>query len=381
MKILHVSNMVSHHQLPLGIELQKLVGIENYLFAATERPDLERKNNGWNVEVHDDWILQPALYENDKKMYLEAWKKFDVVLCGERSLDLIEMRLRSNKLTFYMSERWWKPPIGRLRLLSPSFLKMFLRFKRLSNNPNFFYLPTGKFAFEDIGRLMNFNERVFHWGYFTKKSLKKVDFTYSKPIKLLWIGRMLKLKQVDIVLKLCKRLSDSGVDFHLTLVGEGPEKHNLTLLAKEMGLSQQITFQNFVSVELVPNLMSAHEFYIMPSNSYEGWGAVVNEAMSAGMITFASNKIGSATSMINDGSNGFLFDPDRIEELFDKVMFCLNNQNLFRKISNAAILTADDLWSPENVAHRFLSLVAKINANDVKPFKSGPLSRFKEEIF
>ena len=57
MKILLVSNIVSHHQVPLAIQLSRIVGENNFLFAAMGRPDKERLNNGWSNKYDYSWIV------------------------------------------------------------------------------------------------------------------------------------------------------------------------------------------------------------------------------------------------------------------------------------------------------------------------------------
>src|SRR5690606_17525778 len=116
MKILQVTNIVSHHQLPLARELCKLVGEENFLFAATEDFDQDRLKNGWQGEYLEKWIIHPNNSIEEKEKFDKFWDEADVVLCGERLISNMQARVDSKKLCFYMSERWWKPPVGILRL-------------------------------------------------------------------------------------------------------------------------------------------------------------------------------------------------------------------------------------------------------------------------
>ena len=58
------------------------------------------------------------------------------------------------------------------------------------------------------------------------------------------------------------------------------------------------------------------EAVVLPSRR-EPWGLVVNEAMAAGLPVIVSNRCGCAGDLVEHGINGFLFEPDREEELTD----------------------------------------------------------------
>ena len=68
MKILQVTNMVSHHQLPLAKELCKLVGEDNFIFAAMGRPDQDRLKTGWKSKYVESWIIHPNESLEEKKV-------------------------------------------------------------------------------------------------------------------------------------------------------------------------------------------------------------------------------------------------------------------------------------------------------------------------
>lgn len=129
MKILQVNNVVSHHQLPFSRELVSLVSEENFLFAALGRPDSERLKNGWAKDCDEAWVIYSNESSNDLKKYECFWHQADVVICVERLISKMQKRVDNNKICFYMSERWWKPLVGILRLCHPKYLKMFLEFK------------------------------------------------------------------------------------------------------------------------------------------------------------------------------------------------------------------------------------------------------------
>ena len=79
----------------------------------------------------------------------------------------------------------------------------------------------------------------------------------------------------------------------LDIYGDGPEKARLKELA-----GPSVRFHPFVPIEKVRQIMREHKIYVFPSNGYEGWGAVVSEALEEGMIVYASCESGAGATIL-----------------------------------------------------------------------------------
>lgn len=377
MKILLVSNIVSHHQIPLAIQLSRIVGEDNFLFAAMSRPDKERLNNGWSNKYDYNWIVHPNESVNDSKIYENFWHDADVVICGERFIDKMQDRVDRGKLCFYMSERWWKPPVGKLRLLHPRYARMCLSLRKLAKSNYFHYLSIGPFAAEDLKTITRLNNRVWLWGYFTEVPNQRTSTNKaSKAVSILWIGRMLKCKRVDLLIRALAKIESEGVSFKLTLVGDGPQREDLENLAKKYLTKSNYEFMNFIPSSEVLNFMSKFDIYVLPSNAYEGWGAVVNEAMSVGCAVIASDKTGSGAAIIKSGTNGLLFKSEDETSLFECLNYLLTNKEAINELGQAGYYTMQTQWNPKVAAERLVQLSDNLLKNETFPsFESGPLSK------
>ena len=143
------TNCISPHQLPLAKQLIDNLGVENYRYIYTDALTEERQRMGWGDVVDARWCQQGDASH-------EALQEAGVVMSGVRALDLFEARLKEGKPTLYCSERWFKPPLGFLRVFVPSYLKMALRFVRCFRSNAFAYLPMGIHAARDMARLVGF---------------------------------------------------------------------------------------------------------------------------------------------------------------------------------------------------------------------------------
>ena len=146
MKVVLLSNSLSPHQTPLAEELCNLVGRENFTYIYTRPTTRMRKSMGWKPEAQ---LFTARLDRADCEEVLTC----DVLLCGLRDMDLCLKRVKAGKKTFYMFERWFKPPLGLLRLCHPGFLRTCRKFLSLSRYESFSYLPIGVHAARDAIQL------------------------------------------------------------------------------------------------------------------------------------------------------------------------------------------------------------------------------------
>lgn len=355
MKVLQVTNIVSHHQLPFAKEVCKIVGKENFLFAAMSEVSEERLNNGWKSQFSESWIIHPNLDSESMRRFNDFWSEADIVLCGERLITKIQSRLDDKKICIYMSERWWKPPVGMLRLCSPAYLKMFFSFLRLTKSEYFHYFPIGPFADSDMRLVTSMNNRVWRWGYFTEKPKILPERSYD-VINILWIGRMLSWKRVDLLIEALGRLKNDGIEFRLTLVGDGKERGKLQKLAVNLLGNDYFQLLDFIPSTQVPQLMSQNDIYVLPSSGFEGWGAVINEAMWMGCAVVASNKTGAGASMINHGVNGYLFKSGSVSSLYEHLKKLISDRAHLKEVGDNAKLSIERSWSPSVAAERFVYL-------------------------
>lgn len=308
MTIAFYMNTVTAHQLPLAREVVKIVGSENfrYIDFGYEGPDLQ------NRKVSEPWITRD-------RSWLET---ADVVLTGIRDIDLLERRAAKGLKTYLTAERWLKPYAvgfgksrtarrfflpGWVKLLSPGFRKVIKRLVKIANeNECVKLLPIGPHAAADFSKLGVRADKLVPWGYFVAPSEVKVNarekvkgggeqpnltsFVHldlgSSPrnLKVLWAGRDIPLKHVDDIeraVALANKNLKSSVHLHL-------------------GSSPKISFTKLtgVSPTQVREAMRSHDTFVFASDSYEGWGAVVSEALEEGMNVICSSDCGSGAALL-----------------------------------------------------------------------------------
>jgi glycosyltransferase involved in cell wall biosynthesis len=91
----------------------------------------------------------------------------------------------------------------------------------------------------------------------------------------------------------------------------------------------------------------------------EPWGLVVNEACAAGLPIICSQTLGSASELVQNGKNGFLFDPQRITDITNALIqiseMDLETRIQMGKLSQQIVTN----YSPENFAIGIIQAVDK----------------------
>ena len=376
MRVLYVTDIVSPHQLPLSRCLASELGESNFRYAATVPLTDERVKLGWNADEPEPWILRAGENETHRSQLEQWWDKADVVVCGMRRVVRFADRLRDGKLTFYDSERWWKPPIGIARLLHPCFAWMAARFCRLASSPWFHHLPMGVYAAADMDRLTAFHGRMWNWGYFTTLPEPLPPcLGRNETLRVLWVGRMLSWKRVDTLVRAFGLLRRQNPKARLTLIGDGPCREKLERLVRELGIAGDVGFHPSVPVAQVRQQMRDAHVYVLPSNAYEGWGAVLNEAMSEGCAVVASEAAGAAKTMLRHGENGLLFPPGDCTQLGSLLVQLSADEPLRRRLAEAGQRTIVECWSPPVAAQRFLSACdALLSDRPIPIYPGGPMT-------
>ncbi|WP_243324115.1 glycosyltransferase [Geothrix sp. SG200] len=128
-------------------------------------------------------------------------------------------------------------------------------------------------------------------------------------VNLIFIGRMDFKKAADIMFAALARLVE--YEWTLSMVGNGPVKGDLISMANKLNISKRINWHGVVPNAMIQGLLCSHDILILPSR-WDGWGAVVNEALMQGAAVICSDHCG-ASVLLEDPWRGAVFragDPD-----------------------------------------------------------------------
>jgi glycosyltransferase involved in cell wall biosynthesis len=118
---------------------------------------------------------------------------------------------------------------------------------------------------------------------------------------LLWVGRMVPVKGLDVLLEACATLRGRGVDFRLCLVGDGPLRRSLESASHDRGLADVVSFVGPQPHDMLPDWYQAADLTVLPSRS-EGVPNVLRESLACGTPVVASH-VGGVAEVASGGSS------------------------------------------------------------------------------
>lgn len=144
---------------------------------------------------------------------------------------------------------------------------------------------------------------------------RKSNTETATPLKLIYVGRVIPLKNLPCLVSAVKLVSES-MPVRLEICGEGEEAYAIKELARSMGIESQIALLGFRPD--VSALMQAADILVLPS-LWEGMPNAVMEAMAIGLPCVVSDIV--STRWVDDGQQIFeFFDPKSARELADKIL-------------------------------------------------------------
>ena len=380
MKVTFYSNFLTHHQVPFCIEMQKRLG-NDFKFVSTVKIFQWRLDLGFeDLDKKYDFVVRS--YE-DEEQYNEAKKlalDSDIVIIGSTTDELIEERLKQDKLTFRYRARVFIFPDGFWKtILDKDKMKLFWqRHIKYRKNKNLHLLCANAYGAKDFNKLGLYKGKTYKWGYFLANNSYDIDELINKKeqnekMQIIWVARFISWKHPEIVIKLARNLKKQGYNFNIQMLGTGKLEEKIKTKVKNENLSDVIDIVGQVPSDKVKDYMEKANIFIGTSDSYEGWGAVINESMNAGCAIVANKKMGSVPFLIGDTDSGLMYE--NYKDFEEKVKLLINNKDLRHKFSKNAYNYITTRWTGEVAAENIIKMFEDVLNNKEVSIKEGPACR------
>jgi glycosyltransferase involved in cell wall biosynthesis len=141
-----------------------------------------------------------------------------------------------------------------------------------------------------------------------------------------------------------RRLHNAGA-WSLVIVGDGEQRPELLLTCEQLKLTDHVLLAGAKPYSEIPAYYGLAGAFVHASTT-EQWGLVVNEAMASGLPVLVSNRCGCAPDLVEEGRNGFLFDPYDISSLAG-AMYSMAAERTDRASMGQESQRIVARWSPE----------------------------------
>lgn len=189
--------------------------------------------------------------------------------------------------------------------------------------------------FADIGFPL---ERIFTAPHVTRMSpfwevARQRSWSDRADLRLLYVGRLIARKGLDLLLRSCIQARDAGVDVQLTVVGSGAEEAALRRLADSHRL--RVDWKGFVDQAGLPGVYAQADAFAFPTLD-DPFGIVVLEAAAAGLPLIASPHGGATEDFVQDGMNGFVVEPTDVDAMAAAIRKLAHQPQLRARMGRAA---------------------------------------------
>ncbi|MBE7512612.1 MAG: glycosyltransferase family 4 protein [Anaerolineales bacterium] len=168
----------------------------------------------------------------------------------------------------------------------------------------------------------------------------------SSGVEIVFAGQLIERKGVDILIQAIRPLFAEFPALRLTLIGSGGDREALERLAAD---SPAITFTGALPYDQIEGRIAAARLFVLPSR-WDGWGLVVNEALSVGVPVLCSDQCGAA-AVIRRGVNGDIFPAENVMALRERLREFLSHPQQWTAMSAAARATSETLSAEQSAAY------------------------------
>ncbi len=155
----------------------------------------------------------------------------------------------------------------------------------------------------------------------------------SGPVEFGYVGRLVAEKGLPMLLQAAKHLAESGEPFHLTFIGDGPQRARLEALVKTLGLGELVEFTGYLRGEALERAAARIAVLIMPSIWEESAGLAAIEQMMRGRMVIAAN-IGGLGEIVGDA--GLKFTMGDSQSLAHSMQRVIEDPSLIASLGSAA---------------------------------------------
>jgi glycosyltransferase involved in cell wall biosynthesis len=213
-------------------------------------------------------------------------------------------------------------------VLSPSFVPVAKQFSRVSKEDKFLAIPN-------------------------PNTISACDDVITKEKEILYVGRIeYNQKRTDRVIDVWKELEPLYPDWKLTIVGDGVDREDLQKRINEYGL-KQVEITGFVN----PQEYYKRASILLLTSEYEGFGLVIVEAMSYGVVPVVYNSFKTASDLITHGYNSLLQEsPFSVSDFTGRVQYLMDNPDYLNELSkNGRIVSTD--YSIDKIVNKWYRLM------------------------
>ena len=204
--------------------------------------------------------------------------------------------------------------------------------------------------------------RVARFGYFVDRVPLLPTSRRASP-RVVFVGELAPRKDPVGLLRAFAGSEHGGAT--LTMIGDGPMAARVRAEIPRLHLQDRVLLFDRLANTAVRELVAQSDVLVLPS-LYDGWGAVVNEALMSGTPAIVSSACG-ASELITSTLQGLVVDPGSLDSLTFGLNVQLGSGAVTSERRTALRAWAAAAISPDVAAHYLWQTLTRDDAQPIGP--------------
>jgi glycosyltransferase involved in cell wall biosynthesis len=201
--------------------------------------------------------------------------------------------------------------------------------------------------------------------HFPLPIIKKTEISFSEPVKIIFIGALIKRKGVHFFPGFIKKLSDKNIDYEFNIIGTGEYNNDIIKISEQ---NHNVNYFGQKNYNEVISILKQNHILFLPSLS-EGLPVTIVEAMKAGLIVITNN-INSGIPEVINPKTGFALETGDIDAYVNSILKLRNDPDLFYELSRNAAKFANKHFDPKQQTLKYMDVINKCTYNGSKHYQT-----------
>lgn len=214
---------------------------------------------------------------------------------------------------------------------NPAWVKFLIRVNFSCRNPK---IVLGEAEKETLGKLSGSDKIFILPNCIELIAASKFErmFDDSKPLTLLFMGRIVIAKGIEYIYQALKSLKEKGIKFKFIMAGKGPDE-NIVQKFDEL-LVDNFEFKGVISGDKKDDILRDSDVFLLPS-FFEGLPVALLEGMSFGLVPVTTD-VGSIKYVVHDNDNGIIIHKQSSDDIVHAVEQLANDRQHMHELSSHA---------------------------------------------
>ncbi len=169
-----------------------------------------------------------------------------------------------------------------------------------------------------------------------KNTALKKQFSPNDEKVLIHISNFRKVKRVEDVVRVFEKVRKK-IPSKLILVGDGPERHKVEAICRQLNTYDDIKFLG--KVKSTEEILSCADLFLLTSET-ESFGLAALEAMASGVPVISTNS-GGQPEVNKHGFSGFLSNVGNVDDMAKNAIHILSDEKILSDFKSNALKQAE----------------------------------------